>query len=100
MTGNWGCIEGEPEIRVELTLGSRGPQGERGPAGPQGEKGDPGPPGPKGDPGPQGPAGSGGGDMQSAVYDPTGRERDIFAYVDGLVGDIAGGLDIINGEVV
>jgi len=38
--------------------------------------------------GPPGPPGSGSGDMLKAVYDPAGRQMDIFAYVDGLCGAV------------
>lgn len=44
--------------------------------------------------------GQGAGDMLSSTYDPQGRARDVFAYVDGLVGDIGTALDGIIGEVV
>ena len=40
------------------------------------------------------------GDMTRSVYDPQGRNQDIFAYVDDLVGEIESLLDTINGEAV
>ena len=40
------------------------------------------------------------GDMTRSVYDPQGRNQDIFAYVDDLVGEIGTILDTINGEAV
>ncbi len=38
--------------------------------------------------------------MTKAVYDPTGRNTDIFGYVDSKIGDIDLILDDINNEVV
>lgn len=57
--------------------GLRGNPGPQGVQGPQGDKGDPGPQGPKGDPGE--------GDMKASVYDPTGKNADLFAYADAAV---------------
>lgn len=59
--------------------GPEGPPGPRGPAGPQGPEG------------PQGPAGAGSGDMKASVYDPQGRRRDVFAYVDEAIGGAIAG---------
>ena len=36
----------------------------------------------------RGASGSGTGDMQASVYDPTGKNRDIFAYVDNAIAGI------------
>lgn len=41
--------------------------------------------------------GRGSGDMVKNIYDPQDKSTDIFAYVDGLVGDIGAVLDSING---
>ena len=43
---------------------------------------------------------TGAADMTKAVYDPTGRNTDIFAYVDTKIGDINTALDNVNGEVI
>jgi len=56
--------------------------------GPPGSQGPPGPPGPQGPPGPPGSGDGGNGDMTAAVYDPTGRRQDVFAYVDDLCGAV------------
>ncbi len=81
----------------------QGEKGDPGPQGPKGDKGDAftyadftqaqlealrGPKGEKGDTGPQGPAGAGNGDMEAATYDPQGKARDVFAYVDGKIAAI------------
>ena len=42
--------------------------------------------------------GTGAGDMLSSVYDPQGKNTDVFAYVDDAIGDINAILDSINGE--
>lgn len=42
--------------------------------------------------------GEGAGDMLKSIYDPQNKNTDIFAYVDGLVGEIDTILDTINGE--
>ena len=42
--------------------------------------------------------GEGAGDMLKSIYDPQNKNTDIFAYVDGLVGEIDTVLDTINGE--
>ena len=48
--------------------------------------------------------GDGAGDMTGVMYDPQGKQQDIFKYVDDTVsnaiGDIGSILDSINGEVV
>lgn len=43
---------------------------------------------------------TGAADMTKAVYDPTGRNTDMFAYVDNKIGDINTALDNVNGEVI
>ena len=68
--------------------GSPGPAGPAGSIGPQGPAGPAGPQGPQGERGPAGPAGSGTGDMTAAMYDPQGKEQDIFKYVDDKLKDV------------
>lgn len=53
--------------------------------------------GPVGPSGPPGPSGSGTGDMVASVYDPDGKRRDIFAYVDVTV---KAAVDTAIGEVL
>lgn len=42
--------------------------------------------------------GTGAGDMTAAVYDPSGKAQDIFAYVDNAVGGINVGVTSFNGR--
>lgn len=102
--------------------GATGPAGEKGDPGPQGEKGEKGDPGTDGvspvisaektgkvttltitdgsgtrtvellD----GRDGDGAGDMTKDVYDPQGRETDVFAYVDQKVEGLQGGQNVDN----
>lgn len=72
-----GNLEGPP--------GPQGEKGETGDQGPEGPKGDPGPTGPEGPPGRDG---TGTGDMEKSVYDPEGKARDVFKYVDDAVGNV------------
>lgn len=63
--------------------GDKGDTGERGEKGEKGDKGDTGATGPKGDKGDPGT-----GDMDTAVYDPTGKAKDVFKYVDDAIAAI------------
>ena len=95
-------------------VGPQGPQGETGPEGPEGPQGIPGPQGPVGPAGPQGEKGDPGviqsvngksgvsiilivsdieNAMDKSVYDPTGKEKDVFSEInkarnDALSADI------------
>lgn len=60
--------------------GQEGPMGPQGIPGPEGPMGPMGPMGPQGHPGPMGPPGNDG--MPPEVYDPQGKQTDIFAYID------------------
>lgn len=80
VTGIVPTDEGFWSIVVEK--GDKGDTGEKGEKGDQGDIGPVGPQGPEGPQGIPGKDGDGAGDMLASVYDPQGKETDIFDYVD------------------